>query len=473
MKRKKNLIFLFLALVILIGATVAATQLNTENEEEGDTIQDLGKIIFTLDSETVTELCWDYSETVCFVSTSNGWEYAADPEFALDESYITAMLEVLAQVNASKIIENVEDWDQYGLEVPICTVTVTTDTTYTLSFGEESPLSGERYFSIGDGNAYLVDNNIMSPFCYGLYDVLTLEEIPVMDGVTGIELETQTGKLDINYLENSGLTYSDSYTWFLDNNTVLDTELTESLISTLTSVSWNKCSNFHATNLSVYGLDAPVATFTIHYTEYTEVETNNTDENGDRILEMQSAPASFSLEIGNESDDSRYAKLAGSSMVYLIDSSICDALLAASYEALMPDDIIAMDWSELQVLEVTLDDTLYEIVRDGETTAGNESNETEAVIYMLDGAQTDAASILDSLDAMTSVGYAIDIQPERKEEIRFLFRQDNDAFPEVELVFYQYDSNQCLVTLNGESTVFVERSQVVDLVEATTQLVLG
>ena len=473
MKRKKNLLILLLVLVLLVGAVFAATSLASSEGEDEQTLQDLGTTIFTLDPDAVSQLSWDYSESVSFVAGDDGWEYTEDPAFALDETYISAMLDVLTEITASKVIENVDNWDQYGLEAPVCTVTVTTDNTYTLSFGEESALSGQRYFSIGDGNAYLIDSSVMSPFTYGLYDVLTLEQIPTMDGVTGIELENETEKLDITRLENSGLAYSDSYIWFLDDNVVLDTELTESLVSTLTSLSWNKCSNFNAADLSAYGLDDPIATVTIHYTQRTEVEANDTGENGDPIVEAESAPASFALEIGNESDDARYARIAGSHMVYLIDGSICDALLNASYENLMPDDILVMDWEKLQVLEITLDGTVHEIVRDTQTVTDDEGNETEEAIYTLDGLEADAAGILGSLDAMTSAGYATGIEPERSEEIRFLFRQDNEAFPEIELVFYQYDSTQCLVTLNGGSTVFVARSQVVDLVESITQLILS
>ena len=124
-------------------------------------------------------------------------------------------------------------------------------------------------------------------------------------------------------------------------------------------------------------------------------------------------------------------------------------------------------------MEITLDETLYELAQKSPAVTDADGNVTKEASYTMDGTSVDAAGVVNALDTMVSTGYAANILPERSEEIRFLFRQDHPTFPQVELVFYQYDSEVCLVTLNGESTVFVARSQVVELVEAVNQLVLG
>ena len=160
-------------------------------------------------------------------------------------------------------------------------------------------------------------------------------------------------------------------------------------------------------------------------------------------------------------------------MVYVIDGSLRDALLNASYASLMPDDVLALDWNALQSVAITLDGAVYEVVQESPAETDADGTVTQAASYTMDGATVDASGIVSALDAMISTGYATDILPERSEEIRFLFHQDHNTYPQVELVFYQYDSQSCLVTLNGESTVFVARAQVVDLVEAVTQMVLG
>ena len=426
MKRQKNMLVLLLVLVLLIGAVFAVSAL-TKEEEPDNNVQDLGEVIVAIDPNSVTSMRWNYSDEVSFSRVNDGWEYTADPDFPLDENRITAALNMLKSITAIKVIENVADWDQYGLEVPVCEVTINAGTSYALSFGSEAAVSGGQYFSIGDGNVYIIDKNYMEPFSVELYDLLVTESIPAMDSVTGLEIKTASGTSTISREENGGKSYSDRYVWFLHGE-ALDTELTDALVSTVTSLSWKKCSNFHAADLSVYGLDTPAA-----------------------VVRIDHAAGSFALEIGNASGDDYFAKLPGSNMIYVIDGSIGNALLNASYETLMPDDVLALDWDALESMEVTLNGTSY----------------------TMDGNSTDISGIITALDEMTSAGYAAETLPERSKEIRFLFHQNHSAYPQVELVFYQYDGDVCLVTLNGNSTVFVSRTQVVELVEAVNHVVLG
>ncbi len=448
MKRQKNMLLLLLVLVVLIGAVFSVNVMTKEDEPETSS-QDFNEVIVALDPNTVTSLSWNCGEEVSFRRSDAGWEHAAYAAFPLDESGITAALNMIKGITASKVIENVEDWDQYGLETPVCTVTVTADTSYTLAFGAEASVSGGRYFSIGDGNAYIIDKNYMEPFTRGLYDLLVMESIPQMDTITGLEIKTADNTVNISYEENSGKSYSDRYVWFLNDN-ALDTELTDALVSDLSSLSWKKCSNFNAADLSVYGLDDPTA-----------------------IVRVEYAAGSFSLEIGNASGEDYFAKLPGSNMVYVIDGRIGDALLNASYETLMPDDVLALDWNALRSAEITLDDAIYELVQESPAETDEDGNMTKEAAYTIGGSPVDVSGILNALDAMKSTGSAAEITPERSEEIRFLFHQEHSTYPQVELVLYQYDAEVCLVTLNGESTVFVARSQVVDLTESVNQLVLG
>lgn len=456
MKRGKKLISLLVVLAVVLGATYLATLLTPEDTAEEAT--EPAAAVFTLDPETVTALSWYYSEEIGFEKDGDGWVYTEDPAFPLDETYISNMLDTLSEITASKTIEAVEDWDQYTLEVPICQITLTADgTAYTLKLGEETSLGGERYLSIGDGNAYLVDTNILNPFSYGLYDLLELETIPDMSNITGLTLDSAAQNYRITYEENNGATYSDEYHWFMDGK-VLDTELTDALLSTVTALSWRDCADFNAQDLSAYGLDSPTATVTVQYVDAGE---------------DSSAAASFILEIGDETGDLRYARIAGSNMVYKIYGSTVETLLYTSYYELLPDDVLLMDWEEVTALDVILDDETYQITKDTKTVTDEEGNESQETIWLLGGAEVDADSITNALDGMSSTGYATGMTPERSEEIRIVIHRDRETFPEVELVFYQYDSTQCLTTLNGEATVFAQRDAVVTLVEAATKIVLG
>ena len=80
---------------------------------------------------------------------------------------------------------------------------------------------------------------------------------------------------------------------------------------------------------------------------------------------------------------------------------------------------------------------------------------------------------MDNLEALNSTGNGEGLTPTRSAEIRFIFHRNADTFREVELTFYQYDSSSCLVSLNGETRLFVSRDSVVSIVEAVNALVLA
>lgn len=470
MKRGKKLFSLLLVLVLVLGATYAATLWSPENQETEEEI--VATTIFTLDAERVTALSWDYSESVSFEKKDDAWIYSEDEVFPLDRTYIDTILDTLTEVTSYKTIENVEDWDQYTLEAPYCEITVTIDgTTHTLKIGEETAMGGERYFSIGDGNAYLVDSAIIDPFSYGLYDLLSYEEIPDMTSLHGLELQSYAQSYEITLLENSGLAYSDEYIWFMDE-LPLDSELTETLLGNVAYLSWGDCVNYNAADLSIYGLDTPVVTATAYYTQTVDIATNETDEDGNIIYESQEMEESFTLEIGDETGDYRYARISDSNMVYKIDASVADTLMYTTYYELQPDEVLLMDWDDVYAMDIVLDGVTYEIVKDTKSVTDEEGNTSEETVYLLGGEEVDAESIMNTLDGMESAGYAAGLTPERSEEIRFVIHRNHETFPKVELVFYTYNSTACLTTLNGAATVFADREYVVNLIEVVNTLVL-
>lgn len=479
MGRGGRLLALLLVLAILIAGSFVATKLNPENQDGGEEETETGVSIFTLDADSATALSWTYGEeTLSFENTDGAWAYAEDGSFPLDSAYIDAMLSALSDVAASKTIENAEDLSQYGLEEPACAISVTADGSSTeFLLGDETALDGARYLSMGDGNVYLVDSSLLNAFSYGLYDLVKLESIPAMSDLLGLSVESAGEQLEIVYLEDSGLAYSDAYVWFLeqeDGYLTLDTELTEALAETVTGLAWAECVDYHAEEdtLSAYGLDEP-STVTVRYLESAEVETNETDEDGNAVYETVQTEKSFVLELGASCEDGYYARIAGSNLVYLVDSSAAESLLYTTYLDLLPDEVLLMDWDTVTAIDVTLDGVTYEIARETREVTDDDGNTSDETVYTLDGAEIAFEDILDSLDALSSTGGAFTVGTDRSPEIRFVFYRDTDAFSQVELAFYQYNSGDCLVTLDGSSTVFAARDDVAALVESVSAIVSG
>lgn len=470
MKRSRKLISMFLVLVVLVGATFLVMKLNPENEVEEEAEE---TVIFSLDPDTITAITWDYSEEVSFEKTDDGWEYTADSVFPLEESYLETMVDTLTEITSSKTIENVEDWDEYTLEVPVCEIHVTAgDTDYTLKIGEQTSMTGERYCSIGDGNAYLVDSAVLDAFSYGLYDVLEMETIPTMSNITSMKLESGNQSYEIDYLEDSGLAYADAYVWFMDGQ-ALDTELTEALLDTVRNLSWEACAHFHVADFAAYGLDEPAAIVTIDYTRTLNIDTGEIDDEGNTVYDTELDDETFVLSLGQTADGTCYARIGDSAMVYKVDAGVLDTLCYTTEAELQPDEVLLMDWENVTSMDITLDGEVYTVTKSTKTVTDDEGNTSEETAYLLNGAEIDGGDIESAVDALTFSGYAAGLTPERSEEIRILIHRDRETFPEVELAIYQYDSSQCLVTLDGEATVFANRETVVDLVETVNSLVLG
>lgn len=343
MKRPQKLLLLSLSLVILCVLTFWIQSLDLNgSEEDSDT---LVATIFSLNAEDITALKWTYNdETMAFTFDGSVWSYQEDNAFPVDSTLLDAIVTVLSDITSTKTIENVENYSQYGLEEAICKVNVTTDTTYELLIGNETGLGSERYFSIGDGNVYLVDSGILDEFAYSLYDFVLKESLPVISDIDSINVVAKTHNLQIYHDKESTLTSEDgtAYFWFAkdDSSTedvALDTSLVDTFTSTLTGLSWVECVNYRADeeSLAAYGLDAPIATVTINYIETTEIDTGETDENGVNIFENEETLHTFVFEIGDYSETHNYARIQGSDMVYLINSTICDTLLQTTYESLM------------------------------------------------------------------------------------------------------------------------------------------
>lgn len=475
MKRGKKLLILTLTLVIVAGAALAA--LKFIPDEEAEEVE--SKTIFSLDSDSVTNLAWTYGgETMSFDCSGGSWVCSDDADFPLDVSFINAMVSALSEVTNSKTIEGVEDPAEYGLDEPECSISVTAaDETTTIDIGDATSLDGLRYVSLGDGNVYLVSSDLLTNFSYGLYDLVSKESIPDMSELVSFTVEGANGELVIEYLEDSGLAYTDRYVYFAAADggyTALDTTLTEDLISLVTGLTWGNCVDYKAETKTLmdYGLDSPAVTVTVDYIETTEVETNETDEDGEPVYETREEEKSFTLEIGDYADSGCYARIAGSGMVYIIDSSVCDSLLYADAQELLPEDIILLDWDKTSGFDITLDGETYAVSMALEESEDEDGTESYEYVFTLDGVDVDFNDVLSSLESLESTGSAEGVTPSLGEEISFVFHRSTETFAEVELVIYKYDSASCIAVLNGESARFVSRDAVVEIVEAVNAIVL-
>lgn len=135
MKRAKKLYILLGVLVLACIATFILTRMEDKKEQ----IKNSGETILSLDSDSVKSLSWEYGgETLAF-HKDDVWLYDDDETFPVSEEKVNELLGEFNQLGAAFIIEDVEDYGQYGLEEPICTIDIETeDDSYEITLGDFS-----------------------------------------------------------------------------------------------------------------------------------------------------------------------------------------------------------------------------------------------------------------------------------------------------------------------------------------------
>lgn len=476
MTRKNRLGLLLLALAAVCAAAAAAVLLSPEETAEEDTSFPL----LELEAEDITQLSWSYGDqTQSFTyDPEDGWSYPADSAFPLDPALLESMADALSQLTAYRAIEGAEDLSQYGLEEPQARVSFTADgSQYTLDIGDETAMGGQRYVCLGEDSVYLTDASVLDDFSCGLYDLVAQEDIPTMTQLTAFTVETGSRTLELEYLEDSGLAWSDHYVWFLkdgEDTVTLDTELTDAFVENITLLYWSKCVDYKAQGsaLAAYGLDEPAAVVTVDYVVTTQEDSGLTDDDGNVIYNTLETPHTFVLEIGDYDGEYCYARIAGSSLVYYIDAGVADAMLYLQAGALLPDDILILDRDTVESVDITLDGESYHVEKLVEETTDEEGDTTQQTVWTLDGEEVEFQSVFTALTGLESTGSEEGLTPERGAEISFTFHRNTDTYQTLTLTFYQYDSANCLVEFNGETRLLAGRDSVLDIVEQVNAMVL-
>ena len=233
MKRYKRLYLLLGVLAVACIATFGVLRF----EEHQEQIKNSDEIILKVPSDTVTSLSWEYQEESLSFHKEEVWLYDEDEAFPVSEEKINGLLAQFEEFGASFIIENVQDYGQYGLDVPVCTIRFSTDEQeYEVQLGDYSSMDSERYVSIGDGNVYLVQNDPLDQFDAVLSDMIDHDDVPRFDAVASIQFSGDE-TYSIVYEEGSDNTYCADDVYFAQiggEMLPLDTERVQSYLDSIT-----------------------------------------------------------------------------------------------------------------------------------------------------------------------------------------------------------------------------------------------
>ena len=470
--RKKQITRCVLLAVFAVVSITAV--LVSRHEEKVEQIKNSGKTILSIPTDTVTAFSWTNEDGTFSFTKGDTWTYDGDSAFPVDEGKINDLLAQFEDFAAAFAIDDVEDYAQYGLTEPICTISITAgEETYTVQLGDFSKMDEQRYVSIGDGKAYLVSHDPLDEFGAVLRDMILDDTIPAFDTAEKIAF-TGTENYTISYDEDGTSICADDV-YFADGQP-LDTDNVNAWLTALTGLDLTDYVSYNVTNeeLQTFRLDEPALTITLDYSSSDEDGTET--DAGTLVLHLSQNPeelAAYGEALANEEDDlpdvTCYARVGKSQIVYQITQSEFDALTAVSYDTLRHQKLFTADFDTVTSIDVTLEGETYTFTY---TPPENEDDEDAEGTWSYNGEEFDVYNFSYALRALSASSFT-DEKPTGQEEISLTLHLDNEDFPAFTLTLYRCDGETCIAEVDGEPVAFVSRSQTVDLVEAVRTLTLS
>lgn len=472
MKRSKRFIALVAVLVVLCAATFALTKY----EKNQEAIQNSDAVILEIPVESVESVSWKFSdEGLAFHKEEDGWLYDEDEAFPVSEEKITNILSHFEAFEVSFVIENVEDYSQYGLDNPEGTINLTTDEqTYELKLGDFSKMDEQRYVDIGDGNVYLASVDPTDYMQTELSNMILHDETLDFENIVDIQY-TGSETYTITYAEESAASYSKEDTYFTEiegEMVPLDTETVTTYLDTMESLSLTNYVSYDATEaeLSSYGLADPELSVTVNYTYTDEEDQEISDsfvlhigQNQEELKEAQEAETKGEEDIP---EVTKYVRVGDSQIIYILDDASYEILSAASYDELRHNEVFWADSDTMTQIDITLEGKEHVL------TSEIDEDDEETRVWYYGEEKIDISELRTALKTLMADCFT-DETSSQKEEISLTIHLDNENFPQVTVQLYRYDGKTCLAVVDGESISLVERSSVMELVEAVQAIVLN
>ena len=487
MKRSKRLYLLLGVLVVICGVTFGVSRYEQRKEE----IKNSDEVILELTAEDVTALSWEYDEKKLAFHKDETWLYDEDEAFPVSEEKMNDLLGLFESFGVSFIIENVEDYAQYGLDEPTCSIHIETEEeSYEVELGSYSTMDEQRYVSIGDGNVYLVSTDPMETYDIELKDMILHDKTPDIDQADDITF-AGSESYSIVYQEESDATYQEDDVYFVSDENgylPLDTDTVKSYLSAIGSLGLDNYVSYNVTaeELETYGLDQPELTATVQYMAQKEDTEDNagTDEDEEseelktfvlhvsrsaeekaKAKEEEASGETDTSDDGESEEESipAYVRVGDSQIIYEITETEYESLMAVSYDELRHQEIFWADFSNVTQVDISLEGQSYTLTskEDEEETVWSYGEETIAI-----------DDFRNALAYLKATEFTED-EVNDKEEISLTLYLNDDNFKTVHIGLYRQDGDHCIAVVDGEPTALVARSKVVDLVEAVNAIVLN
>lgn len=470
MRKKAKLYALLGVLLVICGAAFAVSRY----QEKKENIKNSGEVILEIPTDSVTALSWTNESGTFSFTKEESWTYDDDAAFPVSGEKVNDLLSQFEAFAAAFTIEDVDDYAQYGLDEPVCTIDVTAgEESCTIKLGDFSKMDQQRYVSIGDGKVYLVTHDPLDEFAAVLRDMILDDTIPDFDTADEITFSGSENYTVVR--DEDGKSVCEDDIFFTDGKP-LDTDNVDSFLSAIQSLSLTNYVSYHVTDeeLSEFGLNDPELTVRLVYSKTDD--DGNTEDSGTLLLHISRDPEELAAyedalerDLAELPDVTCYVRVGQSQIVYEITQDEYDTLTAVSYDTLRHQKLFTADFDAVTSIDVTLSGESFTFTY---TPPEDKDDEDAEGTWTYNGEEFDIYDLRTALRAVSASGFT-EKTPAGQEEISLTVHLDNEDFPTFTMTLYRYDGTNCLAAVDGKTAAFVPRSQTVDLIEAVNELTLG
>lgn len=515
---KNKTVKMVLAVVVLgvcCGAyagvkTYVAHQEQKESEEDSEE----STTVFTASTDNIKSLDFMVDDTeTTFEKDDDSWVKNDETDFPVNQTTLDSAASAIASVDSDRVLEDVDDLSEYGLDSPSNTIKIVTksdeedgdDITTTLYVGDESSSTSQYYVRKDDDEktVYLIDSSCVEPFTKSLNDYAQMEDFPAISNTDTIT------KISVNGDNSYELSKDeDTSTWSVkgsEDEEKADSATVSSLVSSFGSMAYSSLADYKCDDKSKYGLDKPYVTITVDYQE--EVADDDTDkdtqddttasgeaadtdgeeaedetsENSDSASdnedsseeETKMADKQLTILVGNETDDSsRYVMVNDSNEVYTMSTDTLSALTDKSEEDFWDMTVSYVSLNSLGSLKVNYQGSDYKVNVSRETSTDDDGNDTETVTYKLNGSDLDETTFTtfyNKLINMTAQKRLTDkYEPDGDAELTAIFTEEDGDTQEV--AYYSYDTNYYAAVVDNK-VYLVNKMNVKELFTAFESVV--
>ena len=503
MKKSTKLVSAVVVLAVLGGVYVGLnTYVSKEEKAESSSEEESKTEVFSVKTDDIKSLEFivDKKE-VTFEKKDDSWVKKDETAFPVNQTTLDSAASAIEKVEADRVLEDVEDLAEYGLDSPSNTVTVdTADGTTKLNIGDENTSTNQYYISRADDDStvYVVAADTVSPFMNSLYDYAQGEDFPTIDSSTVKKVQVSEDK-DSYVLEEN----SDGATWDVSGDGSSDKESADTtaagnVTSGLGSFAFDQFVNYNAEDLSQYGLDKPYATITVDYQE--EVEDDSTDstepgENDSTASESDSENSDTTdTDSSSEDADSKTTTVDKQLVIYVgdeaedgsryvtVDNKQIYTMLTDTLSAVIdktPSDLWSLIVNYLSVknldqLQVTYGETTNTVNVSRETSTDDDGNEKETTTYQLNGGEIESTTFTTFYNKLINMAGQKRLTeaytPAADPEMTAVFT-DSDK-NQTTVTFYTYDTNYYAAVV-GDKVFLVNKMTVKEMFNAYETMVNG